>query len=161
MVKRNAQRRVEEQTQDPNLSHRGQGSMSSRVMGPSPANRAQEIQAGWSTRTPTRLTRLGVTATLGLLLLSQGWRASRRWSQPALPASLLAVSKGGVVMSNSRNTGAAAGGGAIYGLGIFGALVYFWQQADRFWEYLLAVVQGLFWPAFMVYEVFKALGRSG
>jgi hypothetical protein len=66
-----------------------------------------------------------------------------------------------VVMSNSRNAGAAAGGGAIYGLGIFGALVYFWQQADRFWEYLLAVVQGLFWPAFMVYEVFKALGRSG
>ena len=44
---------------------------------------------------------------------------------------------------------------------IFGALVYFWQQADRFWEYLLAVVQGLFWPAFMVYEVFKALGRRG
>jgi hypothetical protein len=67
----------------------------------------------------------------------------------------------GVVMSNSRNTGAAAGGGAIYGLGIFGALVYFWQQADTFWEYLLAVFRGLFWPAFMVYEVFKALGRSG
>ena len=64
-------------------------------------------------------------------------------------------------MSNSRNAGAAAGGGAIYGLGIFGALVYFWQQADRFWEYLLSVVQGLFWPAFMVYEVFKALRRSG
>jgi hypothetical protein len=66
-----------------------------------------------------------------------------------------------VVMSNRRNAGAAAGGGAIYGLGIFGALVYFWQQANTFWEYLLAVVQGLFWPAFMVYEVFKALRRSG
>ena len=64
-------------------------------------------------------------------------------------------------MSNGRNAGAAAGGGAIYGLGIFGALVYFWQQANTFWEYLLAVVQGLFWPAFMVYEVFKALRRSG
>ena len=57
--------------------------------------------------------------------------------------------------------GAAAGGGAIYGLGIFGALVYFWQQANAFWEYLLAVIQGLFWPAFMVYQVFKALGRRG
>ena len=41
-------------------------------------------------------------------------------------------------MSNG-NARAAAGGGAIYGLGIFGALVYFWQQADSFWEYLLAV----------------------
>ena len=27
------------------------------------------------------------------------------------------------------STGAAAGGGAIYGLGIFGALFYYWQQA--------------------------------
>jgi hypothetical protein len=64
-------------------------------------------------------------------------------------------------MSNGRNAGAAAGGGAIYGLGIFGALVYFWQQADGLGEHLLAVIQGLFWPAFMVYEVFKALRRSG
>jgi hypothetical protein len=60
-------------------------------------------------------------------------------------------------MSNG-SAGAAAGGGAIYGLGIFGALVYFWQQADAFWAYVLAIVQGLFWPAFMVYEVFRALG---
>jgi hypothetical protein len=64
--------------------------------------------------------------------------------------------EGGTTMSNG-NAGAAAGGGAIYGLGIFGALVYFWQQADTFWEYLLAVFQGLFWPAWMVYEIFAAL----
>jgi hypothetical protein len=57
-----------------------------------------------------------------------------------------------------RSTGAAAGGGAIYGLGIFGAWVYFWQQADGFWEFVWAVLQGIFWPAFMVYEAFAALG---
>ena len=57
----------------------------------------------------------------------------------------------------SNNAGAAAGGGAIYGLGMFGAWVYFWQQAESFWEYLLAVLQGLVWPAFMVYEAFSAL----
>ncbi len=57
------------------------------------------------------------------------------------------------------NAGAAASGGAIYGLGIFGALVYFWQQADTVWEYALSVLQGLFWPAFMVYDVFRALAR--
>ena len=55
------------------------------------------------------------------------------------------------------NSGAAAGNGAIYGLGIFGAWVWYWQQADSFWEYVLAVLQGLFWPAFMVYEAFSAL----
>ena len=57
----------------------------------------------------------------------------------------------------SNNTGAAAGGGAIYGLGIFGAWVYFWQQAESFWEYVLAVLEGLVWPALMVYEAFSAL----
>ncbi|MEZ5114631.1 MAG: hypothetical protein R2737_00070 [Candidatus Nanopelagicales bacterium] len=63
-------------------------------------------------------------------------------------------------MSNGGNTSVAAGGGAIYGLGIFGSLVYFWQQADGFWEYLLAIVQGLLWPAWMVYYAFAALGAS-
>jgi hypothetical protein len=67
------------------------------------------------------------------------------------------VDAGGGEAMSSKNAGAAAGGGAIYGLGIFGALVYYWQQADTFWEYPLAVLQGLFWPAFMVYEVFAAL----
>ncbi len=61
-------------------------------------------------------------------------------------------------MNDKKKPSAAAGGtGAIYGLGIFGAWVYFWQQADGFWEHVLAVFQGLFWPAFMVYEVFSAL----
>lgn len=61
---------------------------------------------------------------------------------------------------NGRST-CAAGGGALYGLGIFGAWVYFWQQADAFWEYVLAILEGLFWPAFMVYYAFAALGASG
>jgi hypothetical protein len=60
-------------------------------------------------------------------------------------------------MTKNNNAG-AAGGGALYGLGIFGAWVYFWQQADSFWEYLLAILQGLVWPAIMVYDVFSALG---
>jgi hypothetical protein len=63
------------------------------------------------------------------------------------------------VSGNGSGAG-AAGGGAIYGLGIFGALVWFWQQADSLWEYVLAIVQGLFWPAWLVYEVFETLSRS-
>jgi hypothetical protein len=55
------------------------------------------------------------------------------------------------------NAGAAAGSGAIYAFGIFGAWVFYWQQADTFWEYLLAILQGIVWPAFMVYEAFSAL----
>ena len=55
------------------------------------------------------------------------------------------------------NTGVAASSGALYSLGIFGAWVYFWQQADSFGEYVLAIIQGIFWPAWMVYYVFAAL----
>jgi hypothetical protein len=54
----------------------------------------------------------------------------------------------------------AAGGGAIYGLGIFGALVYYWQAADSFWEYVFSIFQGLFWPAFMVYDALVALNSG-
>ena len=50
----------------------------------------------------------------------------------------------------SSNAGCLAGGGAFYSLGIFGAWVYFWQQAEGFWEYVGAILQGFVWPAFMV-----------
>ena len=61
-------------------------------------------------------------------------------------------------MGMANSNAGAAGGGAIYGLGMFGAWFYFWQQADQFWEYLYAIFQGFFWPAYMVYETFSALG---
>jgi len=57
----------------------------------------------------------------------------------------------------SKGSSATAGCGAIYGLGIFGAWVYFWQVAVGFWEHVGAIVQGVFWPAFMVYYAFEAL----
>jgi hypothetical protein len=60
-------------------------------------------------------------------------------------------------MANSNNAG-AAGGGAVYGIGMFGALVYFFQAAESFGEYALAILQTLFWPGFLVYEALKALG---
>jgi hypothetical protein len=50
-----------------------------------------------------------------------------------------------------------ADGGAIYVLGILGAWVFFWQQADGFWSYVLAVLEGIVWPAFLVYEALSAL----
>lgn len=60
-------------------------------------------------------------------------------------------------MASTRNNN-VAGGGAIYGLGILGALFWFWQQADGFWEHAYAIVEGIFWPAYMVFQAFQALG---
>ena len=58
-------------------------------------------------------------------------------------------------MSGNQNSG-AAGGGAVYGLGFLGAVVYFFGQADSFWEYLLGFLQAIVWPAFRVYELFSS-----
>jgi hypothetical protein len=56
-----------------------------------------------------------------------------------------------------KSGGGAAGAGAIYGLGIFGAWFYFFEHANGFWEVVLAFFQGIFWPAWMVYAAFDAL----
>lgn len=60
-------------------------------------------------------------------------------------------------MSRSGDAGAASGG-AIYGIGMIGALVYFVQAAETFGEYAFAIIQTLFWPGFLAYEALKALG---
>jgi len=57
------------------------------------------------------------------------------------------------------NCNAASGGagGALYFVGFIGALIYFWQQSNGIWEFTVGFFQAIFWPAFMVYELFKYL----
>lgn len=50
------------------------------------------------------------------------------------------------------------GGNAVYALGLIGALVFYWQQADSFGQYVLAVLKALVWPAFLVFEALAGLG---
>jgi hypothetical protein len=57
----------------------------------------------------------------------------------------------------SRQDGAAAGGGAVYGIGMIGALVYFLQAAESGWDYALALPKAVVWPALLVYRLFKSL----
>lgn len=45
-------------------------------------------------------------------------------------------------------------GGVIYGLGIFGALVYYIQQATSFGMGVAGVLKAIVWPAVVVYRVF-------
>ena len=76
-----------------------------------PSRSPSWILASTPTPSPSASPTFGTTLMQGIIRLSQAWRAPRRWSEPALAASLLAsllaVSRGGVVMSNSRNAGAA------------------------------------------------------
>jgi hypothetical protein len=48
--------------------------------------------------------------------------------------------------------------GAIYGLGLIGAAIYFISQATGFWMGVLGFLKAIVWPAFMAYEVFRFLG---
>jgi len=59
----------------------------------------------------------------------------------------------------SKCNGAYAGGGAVYGLGFLGAVVFYLQQAHGLVEILLGIGKAIFWPAFMVYQLLGFLGR--
>lgn len=57
-------------------------------------------------------------------------------------------------MKNESN----ATGGAVYGLGFIGAVVYYISAATGFWMGVWGVVKAIFWPAFLVYEALKFFG---
>jgi len=64
-------------------------------------------------------------------------------------------------MANERTTKVVregGAGGAIYGLGLIGAAVYYIQAASDFWDGVLGLLQALVWPAFLVYDLLKFLG---
>lgn len=48
--------------------------------------------------------------------------------------------------------------GAVYGLGMIGAAIYFVSQASSFWLGVLGVLKAIVWPGFLVYELLKFLG---
>ena len=50
------------------------------------------------------------------------------------------------------------GGGAVYGIGFIGAVIYFIQYADGFWMGALGILKAIVWPAFVVYDLLKYLG---
>ena len=48
--------------------------------------------------------------------------------------------------------------GAVYGLGLIGAWIYYIGHATTFWMGVLGFFKGIVWPAMLVYEVLKTLG---
>lgn len=58
-------------------------------------------------------------------------------------------------MKKEFHQGAPAG--AVYGLGLIGAAVYFICQATGFWMGVLGFLKAIVWPAILVYEALKHL----
>ena len=51
-----------------------------------------------------------------------------------------------------------ASSGAVYGLGMIGAAIYFIGHAAGFWMGALGLLKAIVWPAFLVYAALKHLG---
>ncbi len=49
-------------------------------------------------------------------------------------------------------------GGAVYFLGMVGALVYYLNSAPNFEAGLIGFLKALVWPAFLIHKVFTILG---
>lgn len=47
--------------------------------------------------------------------------------------------------------------GAVYGLGLVGAAIYYIQHATTFWAGVIGILKALVWPAFLIYKVFELL----
>jgi hypothetical protein len=63
-----------------------------------------------------------------------------------------------------RKPPAAQGGGSAYGLGLIGALVWYWRQAEEPSDYVAAVLKAVVWPAFLVnhaYEMLNGMNAGG
>ena len=50
-------------------------------------------------------------------------------------------------------------GGAIYGLGFLGALVYYLTTAPSLLDGIIGIFKAILWPAFLVFELMKYLDR--
>lgn len=57
--------------------------------------------------------------------------------------------------NNNRSVGPS---GAVYGLGLIGAAIYFISNATTFWLGVLGFLKAIVWPAFLVYAALKHLG---
>ena len=50
-----------------------------------------------------------------------------------------------------------ASSGAVYGLGLIGAAIYFISTATGFWMGVLGFLKAIVWPVFLVFQAFREL----
>ena len=62
-------------------------------------------------------------------------------------------------MKNNGSKGVhySAGSGAVYGLGLIGAAIYFLQRATTFGDGVIGIVKAILWPAFLIYKLLEFL----
>lgn len=61
------------------------------------------------------------------------------------------------IVKNVTKHYGGAGGGAVYGLGLIGAAIYFIQHSVTFMDGVIGILKALVWPAFLVYKALELL----
>lgn len=51
----------------------------------------------------------------------------------------------------------SGGGGAVYGFGLIGSLIYFLGHAQTFSEVVIGILKAIVWPAFLTFKLFEFL----
>lgn len=60
-------------------------------------------------------------------------------------------------VGSNRGVNSNNASGAIYGLALVGAAIYFIQHAATFWLGVLGLLKALVWPALLVYKLLEYL----
>jgi hypothetical protein len=63
----------------------------------------------------------------------------------------------GSCCNKKAKCGCGATSGGIYGLAFIGALIYYIQHAETFWQGVLGFFKALVWPAILVYKFLELL----
>ena len=58
-------------------------------------------------------------------------------------------------MKNQMQANSASG--AVYGLGLIGAAIYFISHATTFWLGVVGFLKAIVWPAMLIFKVFEFL----
>jgi hypothetical protein len=96
----------------------------------------------------------------------QPYRAGRQHRETIVATNETSTTpEAGATSGMAKRTGGAstrnappAGGGAVYGLGMIGALAYFLGSAASGPDRILAIGKAVVWPALLVYRAFKVVG---
>ncbi|HMA99687.1 MAG TPA: hypothetical protein VKS21_01745 [Spirochaetota bacterium] len=60
-------------------------------------------------------------------------------------------------MENKSSHKGSPAAGAVYGLGLIGAAVFYIGQAATFWSGVLGFLKALVWPAMLVFKALQQL----
>lgn len=60
--------------------------------------------------------------------------------------------------NRNRNHQSNASSGAVYGLGVVGAAIYFISVSTSFWMGVLGFLKAIIWPTILVYKALQIIG---